>query len=167
MKKLYMIGGTMGVGKTTVSKFLAKDLPKCAFVDGDDCWKNGKPKLSPTLEEKAEVIDNICCRLSDCINDDGCENIVFCWVMHQQKIIDAIISKLDTKNKCEVKCISLVTDENSLRERLLKDVKAGKRTEDVVARSIERLPMYKVLKTTKVKTRNKTVQSIADEIKTL
>ena len=35
MKRLYVIGGTMGVGKTTVCRRLARRLPNSAFLDGD------------------------------------------------------------------------------------------------------------------------------------
>ena len=38
MKTLYLIGGTMGVGKTTVCQLLKKKLPKNVFLDGDWCW---------------------------------------------------------------------------------------------------------------------------------
>ena len=33
MKTLYMIGGTMGVGKTTVCQQLKQDLPNSVFLD--------------------------------------------------------------------------------------------------------------------------------------
>ena len=33
-----MIGGTMGVGKTTVCQQLKQDLPNSVFLDGDWCW---------------------------------------------------------------------------------------------------------------------------------
>ena len=39
MKTIYLIGGTMGVGKTTVSQQLKKELPKSVFLDGDWCWR--------------------------------------------------------------------------------------------------------------------------------
>lgn len=35
MKNLYIIGGTMGVGKTAVSQQLKSDLPNSVFLDGD------------------------------------------------------------------------------------------------------------------------------------
>ena len=38
MKNLYMIGGTMGVGKTTVSQNLKIKLRNSVLLDGDWCW---------------------------------------------------------------------------------------------------------------------------------
>ena len=37
------------------------------------------------------------------------ENIIFCWVMYDQEIIDEILSKLETEG-CLVHTISLVCD---------------------------------------------------------
>ena len=58
MKTLYMIGGTMGVGKTTVCQQLKRDLQNSVFLDGDWCW-DASP-FHVTDETKAMVIDNIC-----------------------------------------------------------------------------------------------------------
>ena len=41
MKKLYIIGGTMGVGKTTVGQQLKKDLPNSVFLDGQVQFRPG------------------------------------------------------------------------------------------------------------------------------
>ena len=38
IKTLYMIGGTMRIGKTTVCQQLKQDLPNSVFLDGDWCW---------------------------------------------------------------------------------------------------------------------------------
>lgn len=38
MKNFYMIGGTMGIGKTSTCKFLKNKLPNSVFLDGDWCW---------------------------------------------------------------------------------------------------------------------------------
>ena len=35
MKTLYLVGGTMGVGKTTTCKALQRLLPNSVFLDGD------------------------------------------------------------------------------------------------------------------------------------
>ena len=84
--------------------------------------------------------------------------------MHEQSIIDGILAKLDT-SECSVKCISLLADENNLRQRLTADVERGVRTADVIARSIARLPLYQALDTCKIDTSSKTVSAIADEIR--
>ena len=57
MKTLYMIGGTMGVGKTTVCQQLKRSLPNSVFLDGDWCW-DASP-FQVTDETKSMVIDNI------------------------------------------------------------------------------------------------------------
>lgn len=161
MKTLYLIGGTMGVGKTTVSEQLKKDLPRSVFLDGDWCW-NASP-FQVTEETKAMVIDNICYLLNNFLHCSAYGNIIFCWVMHEQSIIDSIVEKLDTQN-CNVKCISLTIDESNLRKRLEADVKRGIRSADVIDRSIARIQMYQKLNTVKIDTNNKTVQMIAEEI---
>ena len=57
MKNLYIIGGTMGVGKTAVSQQLKSDLSNSVFLDGDWCW-DANP-FQVTNETKAMVTDNI------------------------------------------------------------------------------------------------------------
>ena len=164
MKKLYIIGGTMGVGKTAVSQQLKSDLPNSVFLDGDWCW-DANP-FQVTNETKAMVTDNICYLLNNFLHCSAYENVIFCWVMHQQSIIDSILEKLDTQN-CEVKCISLIADESSLHKRLTTDVERGIRAEDVIERSVARIPVYQTLNTIKIDTNEKTVAMIANEIKQL
>lgn len=161
MKTLFLIGGTMGVGKTAVCQQLKVDLPNSVFLDGDRCW-DANP-FQVTEETKAMVTDNICYLLNNFLRCSAYENIIFCWVMHEQFIIDAIIERLNTEN-CNVKCISLITDEATLRNRLQTDVNAGIRTKDVIERSIVRISKYKSLNTIKIDTVNKTIKQVADEI---
>ena len=164
MKNLYIIGGTMGVGKTAVSQQLKSDLPNSVFLDGDWCW-DANP-FQVTNETKAMVTDNISYLLNNFLHCSAYENVIFCWVMHQQPIIDLTLEKLDTQN-CEVKSISLIADEANLRKRLMKDVESGIRSEDVIERSVERIPLYHNLNTIKIDTDNKAVQEIVDDIRGL
>ena len=164
MKTLYLIGGTMGVGKTTVSQLLKHDLPNSVFLDGDWCW-DASP-FQVTDETKAMVTNNICYLLNNFLKCSAYENIIFCWVMHEQSIIDFILKKLDAQNY-DVKCVSLVADEKTLCERLSKDVERGIRSKDVIERSIARIPMYQALNTIKIDTNAKTPAVIAKEIKQL
>ena len=115
MKRLYLLGGTMGVGKTTVSQQLKQDLPNSVFLDGDWCW-DADP-FQVTEETKSMVIRNICYLLNSFLHCTAYENIIFCWVMHEQSILDAITNRLDTDN-CKVTKISLTADEINLRNRL-------------------------------------------------
>lgn len=164
MKNLYLIGGTMGVGKTIVSQQLKKDLPNSVFLDGDWCW-DANP-FQVTEETKTMVINNICYMLNNFLNCSAYENVIFCWVMHEQNIIDSITKRLDTSN-CNVKCISLVADEKYLRDRLSIDVAKGIRDADIIDRSVARISLYQKLNTIKIDTNKKTVAMIANEIKQL
>ena len=164
MKTLYLIGGAMGVGKTTVSQQLKQDLPNSVFLDGDWCW-DASP-FQVTEETKAMVTDNICYLLNSFLHCSAYENVIFCWVMHQQAIIDSIIQELDLAN-CDVKVISLMTDTKCLEERLMNDIEKGIRSADVLSRSMERIPLYQELNTIKIDTCNKSVQTIVDEIRNL
>lgn len=164
MKTLYLIGGTMGVGKTTVSQQLKKDLNNSVFLDGDWCW-DADP-FQVTNETKTMVVHNICYLLNSFIHCSAYENVIFCWVMHEQSIIDGIINKLDIEN-CMVKKISLTVDEMNLQKRLKTDVARNIRTADVIDRSVARIPMYQALDTIKIETSNKTVREIVDEIMAL
>ena len=161
MKTLYLIGGTMGVGKTAASQQLKKNLTNSVFLDGDWCW-DADP-FQVTEETKAMVLRNICFLLNSFLHCTAYENVIFAWVMHEQSIIDAIINKLDTEN-CRVIKISLTSDEINLRNRLSSDIAKGIRTADVIDRSIARIRMYRALDTVKVDTSNKTIREIADEI---
>ena len=55
MKTIYLIGGTMGAGKTTVSQQLKKELPNSVFLDGDWCW-DADP-FQVTEETKVDTVN--------------------------------------------------------------------------------------------------------------
>ncbi len=161
MKTVYIIGGTMGVGKTTVCQQMKRKLSGSVFLDGDWCW-DAYP-FQVTDETRAMVLENIRFLLNQFIRCSAYHNIIFCWVLHEQAIIDSILAGID-KSGCRVKVISLVCDEAHLRERLIADVTAGRRTADVIDRSLSRIPNYASLNTRKVDTAGKTPQEVADEI---
>lgn len=161
MKNLYLIGGTMGVGKTSVSQCMKQELPNAVFLDGDWCWDADPFQI--TVETKEMVIDNICYLLNRFIHCSAYDNIVFCWVMHEQSIIDTILDRISTAG-CVVKVISLMAGKDTLTERIMKDAEGGRRSMDVLERSIARLPLYQAVSSVKVKTDGRTVHEIAKEI---
>ncbi len=124
MKTLYLVGGPPGAGKTTSCRILAQMLQKSVFLDGDTCWDTHP--FMVTEETKRMVVVNICFLLNSFIACSAIERIVFCWVMHEQSIIDDILSRLELSN-VRVIPISLVCSEEALTERIERDIAAGMR----------------------------------------
>ena len=147
MKRLIMINGTMGVGKTATAKELQKLLPDNVFLDGDWCWN-----MSPFIvndETKRMVIENIVFLLNNFLSCSIYENVIFCWVMQSQKVIDEIVKNIKFNNY-KLHVFSLICSQDALVKRISKDIDSKLRTEDVIVRSLERLGMYEELDTTKI-----------------
>lgn len=158
---MFLIGGTMGIGKTTVCRVLKRKLEHAVFLDGDWCWDSDPFQV--TEETKSMVLDNICYMLNNFLKCSAYSNVVFCWVMHEQSIIDQILTRVDTKN-CKIQKISLICDEETLKKRLQLDIKNGIRLADVIERSLARLKCYTNLDTLKIDTSEKSPEEIAEEI---
>lgn len=147
MKRLYLIGGPMGVGKTAACRELQSRLERSAFLDGDWCW-DMRP-FQVTAETKRMVMDNICCLLNNFLRCSAVDHVIFCWVMHRREILDELLSRLDTGG-CAVYPVSLVCTAAALKARLEGDIRAGRRTPDAVERSLGYLPLYGALDTEKI-----------------
>ena len=73
----------MGVGKTTVGKFIADKTPGTAFIDGDWCLD-----IHPFVgnrETKAMAVDNILHMIGNYKNCSECRMIVLIWLMNKAK----------------------------------------------------------------------------------
>ena len=147
MKSLIIVGGTMGVGKTATCRELQKILPRNVFLDGDWCW-DMHPFVVPD-ETKAMVNSNIAHLLNGFLACSEFENVIFCWVLHEQHILDDLINALNL-NGFTTHCFSLVSTEQALVERLNRDIAAGKRGSDITERSVARISLYDDLDTVKV-----------------
>lgn len=158
MKHVYLIGGPMGIGKSTICNQLNQDLDHSVFLDGDWCW-NMDPFIV-NQDTKNMVLDNITHCLNNFIHTPGIENIIFCWVMHKQDIIDEIIQKLDTKD-VELHLISLICDKQELMQRMLID----RRNNQTIQKSLKYLELYKDLNTQKIDVTTLDVQKTIDKIK--
>jgi len=151
----------MGTGKTAVCQCLKRKLQNSVFLDGDWCW-DAHP-FQVTDETKEMVTRNICFLLDQFIHCSAYDHIIFCWVMHEQRIIDTILAGVDAADCC-LKIVSLMCRPDTLRRRLEKDILNGVRTEDAIGRSMERLPLYDKLDTIKVHTDGRSIDGIADSI---
>lgn len=161
MKNIFFINGTMGVGKTATSRELQKLLPKAVFLDGDWCWD-----MNPfivTEETRKMVEDNICYILNNFLKCSEYENIIFCWVMHKEYVIESLITRLNLQNAILYK-ISLICSEQSLVDRLTRDVDNGIRAKDIIANSVLRLNNYALMNTIKIDVSNINAEQAAKQI---
>ena len=92
MKRLILIGGAMGAGKTAVSRELLRLLPEAVWLDGDWCWRMDPFRVSEARKRMA--LDNITHLLGNFLDDEGYENVIFCWVMDRREIVEAVLAPL-------------------------------------------------------------------------
>ena len=142
MNVLYLIGGTMGVGKTTAAEALRARLPDSLWLDGDWCWMM-KP-FDPTDAMKKMVMDNITDVMTRFLKSER-QAVIFSWVMHQQAIIDELLRRWPTQNY-KIVAVSLVAPEDELERRM----RIRGDSEAAIERSKARLPLYDALNTVQI-----------------
>lgn len=119
MKKLIVVNGTMGVGKTKTCKELNKRLKNSVWLDGDWCWK-----MNPFIvneENKKMVKENIAFLLNNFLNNSNLENIIFNWVIHDEQILDDILEMISNKD-FQLKKITLICSRKVLKRRISSDI---------------------------------------------
>lgn len=161
-KKLLIINGVMGVGKTTVSKKLYKKLENSFWLDGDNCWN-----MNPFIvneENKEMVLNNIGFMINSFLANSSTKYVVFNWVIQSDEIMESVLNKINTED-IDVYKITLMCTKEELIRRIEDDIKNGLRDEKNVERSLERYNMYEKMDTIKVDTTEKSIDEIASEIK--
>lgn len=143
MKRLIVVRGTMGAGKSTVCKELLHLLQPGVWLDGDWCWK--MEPFAPNEENRAMVMENISFLLRNFLRNTQLGYVIFCWVLHQDAILDDLLARLEGE-PYDLTVVNLDVSEASLRQRLEGDIRRGERAEDVVERSVARLPLYRTLR---------------------
>lgn len=150
-RRCILVNGTMGAGKTTVCKELMCLLPHSVFLDGDWCWYSDPFTVNDRTKEM--VLQNIGFVLSNFLRCPDYQNVLFCWVMDRQEILDEVICRIRPAlddSQTQLFCVTLSVAPQALRQRLQRDIDAGLRQPDVVERSLARLPLYQALSTQKV-----------------
>ena len=65
MKRLYMIGGPMGVGKTAACRQLQQLLDRSVFLDGDWCWDAYDHVIFCWVLHRREIWEDLLRRLTE------------------------------------------------------------------------------------------------------
>ncbi|MGL5416154.1 MAG: AAA family ATPase [Clostridium sp.] len=161
-KKLIIINGVMGVGKTTISKMLYKELENSFWLDGDSCWMMNPFKVND--ENKNMVLENIGYMINSFIKNSTSKYIVFNWVIHTEKIMNDILKRINMKN-IDVYKITLMCSKEELISRIENDIQNGIRDIENINRSLEKLSLYNEMDTIKIDTTDKDFKVILEEIK--
>lgn len=157
MKKLMIINGTMGVGKSTVCKEINKKLNNSVWLDGDWCWMMNPWVFSD--ENKQMAVDNICYLLGSFLRNSTFEYVIFSWVINKEEIFDIVLNGL-RQFEFRLHKISLICSEAALKERMLRD---GRSLESIEI-SLKHLELYQKLDTQKIDTTNVGIQETVDTI---
>lgn len=157
MKKLVIINGVPGIGKTTVCRELYKSISNSVWLDGDWCWM-----MNPFVvneENKMMVEQNITFILRNYLNNSSYKYVVFNWVIGNEKIFKTILEELKDL-EFQLYKISLISSPKILAERMLGDG----RKEEQIENSMNNLSFYEDMDTLKIDTTNMSVRDAVNKI---
>ena len=86
--KVIILNGPMGVGKTTVGKYIAEHNPGTAFIDVDWCMD-----IHPFVgnqETRAMAVDNILHMIGNYRKCSECNMVVLVWLMDDPMVVKQI-----------------------------------------------------------------------------
>ena len=158
--KVIIINGPMGVGKTTVGKYIADHNTGTAFIDGDWCLD-----IHPFVgnrETKTMAVDNILHMIGNYKKCSECEMIVLVWLMDNAWVYDSIVDGIK-KLGLEIKSVTLTCSKDELTERWMNDKQCPWRTDEWLKVSKDSLGYFSSLDDT-LDTSKLTIESIAEKI---
>ena len=158
--KVIVLNGPMGVGKTTVGKYIADHHPGTAFIDGD--WCLDIHPFVGSRETKAMAVDNILHMIGNYQKCSACSMVVLVWLMDDPWVIQRITEGLSAL-QAEMKSVTLVCSRENLIARWKEDRVCEWRTDDWLNVSLKSLPGFAVMDNT-VDTTGLTVEQVAELI---
>ncbi len=161
MKRLVMVAGPAGVGKTTACRALFSMMDGCAWLDADWCWMvhpwHGKS------EEQKRSVERVFGRILDAYLSDGATHtVLFSWLMSAQFMFDLVTSQIACRDY-SVHRFALVCE----REEYLRRLRADGRSEGKITNPADMAPFAaldaRVLDVTRL-TPQQTARAIWDAI---
>ena len=156
--KVIMLNGPMGVGKTTVGKYIADQNPGTAFIDRD--WCMDIHPFVGSRETKAMAVDNILHMIGNYLKCSACSMVVLVWLMDDPWVIQSITEGL-ADLQAEVKSVTMICDRENLIRRWKQDRDCEWRTDEWLEVSLKSLPGFASVENT-IDTSNLTVGQIAE-----
>lgn len=158
--KIIIINGPMGVGKTTIGKYIANRNPKTAFIDGDWCMD-----LHPFVgnrETKSMAVNNILHMVDNYSKCTECKMIVLVWLMDDDWVYESIIDGIKNIG-LDINSVTLICSKEKLIERWKNDTACEWRTDEWLDASIKSLSYFETLKNT-LDTSELSVEKVTDKI---
>ena len=158
--KVIIVNGPMGVGKTTVGKYIADQNHGTAFIDGDWCMD-----IHPFIgnqETKAMAVDNILHMIGNYQKCSVCSMVVLVWLMDDPWVIQRITEGLSAL-QAEMKNVTLVCDREHLIKRWSNDQNCEWRTDEWLQVSLKSLPVFSAMDHV-IETSDMSVERIAELI---
>ena len=140
--KVIIINGLMGVGKTTVGKYIADHHPGTAFIDGDWCMDIHPFVGNP--ETRAMAADNILHMIGNYQKCSVCSMVVLVWLMDDPRVTQKIMDGLSAL-KADVKAVTLICSRENLISRWKNDLNCEWRTEEWLNVSLKSLPGFSAM----------------------
>ena len=137
--KVIIINGPMGVGKTTVGKYIADTHEATAFIDGDWCMD-----IHPFVgnrETRAMAVDNILHLIKNYKNCSMCKMVVLVWLMDDEWVYKSITDGIADMN-LDIHGITLICSKDELISRWKNDNKCEWRTDEWLDVSIRSLDYF-------------------------
>ena len=158
--RVIVINGPMGVGKTTVGKYIADTCTGTAFIDGDWCMD-----IHPFVgnsETRAMAVDNILHMIDNYRKCSVCRQIVLVWLMDDRQVCQRIREGI-AEMQLDIKTVTLVCDEEHLIDRWKNDDRCEWRTGEWLTVSLNSLAYFSSSEDA-FETNDMSVQEIAEAI---
>ena len=160
MKKLVMITGPAGIGKTTVCQKLFRSIDSCAWLDGDWCWMVN-PYPGKTDEQKRYAEKAFGYILDGYFHDERTNTIFFSWLIRADFMFELVSSQISYRNYELIKIV-LVCEEKEFIRRLTE----GKRSADKISHPDD-MEQYRSLNARVIDTTHLSAEETAERILSL